>query len=197
MAQTTAHPGPRQLAGLAPASHLGLATTLGSKVEASPPRPSFPRLQLRQGEGGGSSCRGRPWACVHVDTRVLRTQPHAGRLARAEPEPLWPLPRPGHTGSREGRHASAHTHRHKRVCALRSSAGFRLPNCARGPERQGPGTALGKGDGDAAGGVWAAEHSPPQQPAHPWMRFKSSGPAVGARSRRPAAACSLLSSSRD
>lgn len=194
MAQTTAHPGPRRLAGLAPASHLGLATSLGSKVEAGPPRPSFPSLQLRQGEGGGSSCRGRPWACVHVDTRVLCTQPHAGWLARAESEPPWPPPPSQGTRAPlhvcEGRHAYAHTHRHKRVCALRSSAGLCLPNCAHGPERQGPRTALGKGDGDAARGVWAAEasHSPRQQPAHPWMRLESSGPAVGARSRRPAAA---------
>lgn len=39
MAQATAHPGPRRLAGLARASHLGLAASLGSKVEAGPPAP--------------------------------------------------------------------------------------------------------------------------------------------------------------
>ena len=77
MAQTTAHPGPRQLAGLAPASHLGLATTLGSKVEASPPRPSFPRLQLRQGEevaraaGAGP---GRACTWTHVSSALSHTR---------------------------------------------------------------------------------------------------------------------------
>lgn len=173
MAQASSHPGPCWLAGLAPASHLGLATSLGSKVEAGPPHPCFPSLQLHQGRGwvGG----GRRWLKLQGPALGVCTRGHTCPLSSATrrlagtcragatvaPPPSQGTQAPLHVC--EGRHTSAHMHRHTRV--LRGGELGSVCQTAHSPESQGPRTLLGKGDGDVAGGVRAAEasHSPPQQ----------------------------------
>lgn len=105
MAQATSHPGPRRLAGLAPASHLGLATSLGSKAEAGPPHPCFPSLQLRQGRGWGGGKEvaqaagagpGRVYTWTHVSSELGHTL--AGWHVQSGSH-RGPSAQPGHTGS--------------------------------------------------------------------------------------------------
>lgn len=155
---------PGQHSGLASASHLGLASSLGNEAEASPtcfPLPSAVGRREGTREGGGASSRR-----VDTWTRVPSAHSTLPAAHTCRPAAATPLP-PAHTGP--STRAKPHTRLHTRVSGpLSATLGTTAPQSGSSEPRPGRVTVTNVGV-SGPGEAEASRPLPASSPTHSHM----------------------------